>query len=712
MHISDRTELVLAFHNHLPVGSSPDLFRRTYAQCYRPLLDLIAAHPHVHLALHHSGPLLEWLLREESQYLRDLKVLVDRLQVEVLGGAFYEPMLAMLSDDDKRGQIDMMNGFCDRQLQTRPQGLWLSERVWDPDLPRALVPAGVRYTFVDDNHLYSAGLLPQDGMEFSGYYVSERAGATLAVFPILRSLRYAIPFNSPEQVLDKISAQGHALRRVGRKAVLSYGDDGEKFGMWPGTEGMAQKGGWLDRFFQLLEARDEEFMCSTPPSVLARHKACGRVYMPAGAYEEMDAWSLPSASTRELQDLRAAARKQPQDSLLAKALPYLRGGLWSGFLAKYPEANLMHKRMVQISDKLAEAFVAQRAQALYSEDGVAADKLATAQRALYAGQCSASYWHGWYGGIYAPHLRRAAAQHLLEADVLLDELLVGEQAQGQFVCKDFDGDLADEVLLHNGQVNAYVCPHPGGTLFAFDHRRSRSALLTALSRRPEAYSDKIPEDLQPVYDDAARQAFVDRFYAKDAVLENVANKRQTDLVDLSAADYRIIDLRRSDRLQDAVELVLRCETRLHGALGESRLSLTKRFVLPDNAAAVQVVYSISHEGGAQLDTLFAPEINWGLLAEAQDCQVQVADKNFALESTHNHLAQELAMLVKGLDFRTVLSAAEARSIWQYPLFSVSRAQQGFVRQLQGLAVHPVFEISLKAGEIKDFELVLGFESFA
>ena len=68
------------------------------------------------------------------------------------------------------------------------------------------------------------------------------------------------------------------------------------------------------------------------------------------------------------------------------------------------------------------------------------------------------------------------------------------------------------------------------------------------------------------------------------------------------------------------------------------------------------------------------------------------------------------MQVRGLGLRSVLSAGSARSFWQYPLYSVSRAPQGFVRQLQGVAVHPVFEIKLKPGEIKDFELVLGFEA--
>lgn len=713
VHTQARTELILTFHNHQPVGNFPEIFRRAYDQCYRPLLDLVAVHPEVHVALHHSGPLFEWLLKEAPAYLADLKILVERKQVEVVGGGFYEPMLAMLSDTDKRGQIDMMNGFCDRHLETRPQGIWLAERVWDPDLPRALAPAGVHYTFVDDSHLYSAGLRPPADLQFSGYYVSERAGSTLAVFPILRSLRYAIPFHQPEEVLDTVNLQGQGLRKIGREAVLTYGDDGEKFGLWPGTEGMAQKGGWLDRFFHALSDRQEFIMTSTPSSVLARHRACGRVYMPAGSYEEMDLWTLPAEAACQLQKLREVARDD-QDSPFAQALPFLRGGIWSGFLAKYPEANLMHKRMVQVSEKLADAFVAQRAGALFGEADQASDVLATAQRALYAGQCNNAYWHGWFGGIYAPHLRQAILSQLVRADVLLDDILGGKTRKASFERLDFDGDLADEVLLHNNQVNAFVCPHPGGSMFAFDHRRSQTALVDVLARHPESYHDSLKTDSQRaselglVFDDSPRQAFVDRCYAKDCSAETLRDQVQRDLSDFAQADYSIIDLRHSEGLEGAVELVLRTEAKLRGPLGESRLRMTKRFVVSDEAAAVQVVYSISHDGGPVVDALFAPELSWSL--PDSGAEVEVKAQRFSCEGSLDHQAQELLLDPGEALPRVVLSAESAIKIWQYPVVSVSRGQQDWVRSVQGLAVHPVFELKLRPGEIVDFAVLLGFEA--
>src|SRR5580704_10248915 len=150
--------LVLALHNHQPVGNFGHVFQAAYDACYRPVVDLAAEFPAVKLALHYTGPLLEWLARERPTFLADVRALADRGQVEILGGGFYEPMLAVLSDEDAAGQILHMQAFCKQHFGVTPTGMWLAERVWDPDLPRVIAPTGMRYTFLDDTHFFAAGL--------------------------------------------------------------------------------------------------------------------------------------------------------------------------------------------------------------------------------------------------------------------------------------------------------------------------------------------------------------------------------------------------------------------------------------------------------------------------------------------------------------------------------------------------------------------------
>ncbi len=58
-----------------------------------------------------------------------------RGQVEIVGGGWYEPVLAALPERDRVGQLVRMADELERRFGTRPRGAWLAERVWEPDLP-------------------------------------------------------------------------------------------------------------------------------------------------------------------------------------------------------------------------------------------------------------------------------------------------------------------------------------------------------------------------------------------------------------------------------------------------------------------------------------------------------------------------------------------------------------------------------------------------
>ncbi|MFH1808006.1 MAG: alpha-amylase/4-alpha-glucanotransferase domain-containing protein [Pseudomonadota bacterium] len=706
-----RTDLVLVFHNHQPVGNFDAVFRAAHDRCYRPLLDVIIRHPEVRVAMHHSGSLFEWLAREEPSYLPDLRALVERQQVEVVGGGFYEPMLALLTDDDVRGQIDMMNAFVDRHLGTLPRGLWLAERVWDPDLPRALAPAGVQYTLLDDSHLMGAGLLPDESLDVSGFYVTEKAGASMAIFPISRRLRYAIPFRPVAEVVEGIASMGARLAAAGRSTVLTYGDDGEKLGLWPGTEQLVAEG-WLESFFKTLEDNADRIHTTTPTTVLVRHPSSGRVYLPTSAYEEMDAWVLPPEACNQLQRVRAAARNAPPDSALAQALPFLRGGVWSNFLARYPEANRMHKRMLHVSSKLREGFVAQRAGALYGDADEAADRLATAQRALYAGQCACAYWHGWYGGIYQPHLRHAVIEHLLQAETLLDQVLLGDQPIAQAERLDFDGDLADEAVLGNAAIRIIARPTEGGALSAVDDRARAYPLLNVMARRREGYHDQLGADAHLVFDDAARLGFLDRFYRSDADPVSVRDRTSPDIGGLATSVYSLVEVGACDDLDGSVEAVLRGDGWVRDRHGDARVRLVKRYLVARDAAAVQVVYTLTHEQGAPLTCLFAPEVNLSLLSDDDPERFVLAGRQRlapGLSGTVEGIG-EICVVDGHLDLAAVLSADEAVRFWHYPVITRNRSDVGFGEVFQGVALHPVFELCMKPGEVRDLVLMLGITS--
>ena len=102
--MAPRISLALALHNHQPVGNFGWVFGDVYDQAYKPMLDALDRHPGVRVALHYTGPLLDWLRAERPEFLERLRALVERGQVELLGGGYYERG----ADGLPRGWLELM----------------------------------------------------------------------------------------------------------------------------------------------------------------------------------------------------------------------------------------------------------------------------------------------------------------------------------------------------------------------------------------------------------------------------------------------------------------------------------------------------------------------------------------------------------------------------------------------------------------------------
>src|SRR5262249_33105714 len=325
---------------------------------------------------------------------------------------------------------------------------------WEPGLPGLLAAAGLRYTILDDGHFRYAGM---EG-HLQGYYTTESAGTPLGIFPSDKELRYSIPFRLAPEVIEKIAALPDG--------AYTYGDDGEKFGVWPGTHKWVWEKGWLREFFQLLSERTDVVETVTFSEYMAKNPPTGRVYLPTASYEEMGEWALPADAQRRYLALRHDLEQRGQ---LELAQPFFRGGIWQNFLAKYDEANFMHKKMVYVSDKVA-----------------AAGGPPEAVRELYRAQCNCSYWHGLFGGLYLGYLRHAVYTHLIGAEVLAEAI-----AEPRVVRRDYDADLPEELLMEGPALSAYVRPADGGALCELDDRPRRFNLLNVLARRDEGYHGKL-----------------------------------------------------------------------------------------------------------------------------------------------------------------------------------------------------------------------------
>ncbi len=442
-------------HLHQPVGNFGYVFEQHVREVYRPFLEHVRAQSFFPITLHVSGPLIEWLDQHEPSLLDDIADLASDGRVELLLAGFYEPILASLPRADRLTQVAWMRDAVKQRLGAEASGLWLTERVWEPDLAADLHDAGVKFILVDDRHFLASGFARE---QLHAPFRTEHDGKQIALFPIDERLRYLIPFQPPEDTVAYL----RALRARGRMlAVLA--DDGEKFGGWPGTREWVYESGWLDRFFVAMREVIEsgEVVLSRFDDALVAVPSGGLAYLPTASYREMEGWSLPTPAALRFLSLE----EELGDERLKADGALVRGAHWRNFLVKYPESNRMHKKMQALSG-------------LCRERG---DPPA-ARRAIGRAQCNDAYWHGVFGGLYLPFLRAEIWRNLASAE---GELRHGESPQCESI--DLDGDGHDELWIHSSRYSALVSPARGGAVEELTRFAPGENLADTLTRRREAY---------------------------------------------------------------------------------------------------------------------------------------------------------------------------------------------------------------------------------
>jgi hypothetical protein len=82
--------ICFVIHNHQPVGNFDFVIEQAYQDSYLPFLDVFEEYEHLKLSLHTSGPLMNWLDANHSEYLDRVADLVAAGRVEIIGGPYYD----------------------------------------------------------------------------------------------------------------------------------------------------------------------------------------------------------------------------------------------------------------------------------------------------------------------------------------------------------------------------------------------------------------------------------------------------------------------------------------------------------------------------------------------------------------------------------------------------------------------------------------------
>ncbi|MCK4576221.1 DUF1926 domain-containing protein [candidate division WOR-3 bacterium] len=677
---------IFGIHNHQPLGNLDWVIKRATEKCYIPFLEKVRNFPFFKFVIHISGVLIEWFEKNNPYYLELIKKCVQSGQAEILSGGYYEPVLSSIPKRDRRKQISLLTQYIKNQFGFKPSGIWLTERVWEPDLVEDIARSGIKYVVVDDRHFTVSGF---DYSQLHSYYISEFNEQRISIFPIDTKLRYLIPFRQPKEIeeyIKKLDEEGHQM--------VIYIDDGEKFGEWPGTNKWVYKDGWLDQFIQTMgKLNDNKILqFSTFSEIIKDYPPKGIVYLSNASYMEMEEWALPARKIIEIETLK----KKTGDS------PFIRGGHWKNFFTKYSESNRMHKFMLLMSSLVKK------------------QKNKKAEKMLLSSQCNDAYWHGVFGGLYLPHLRHATWKQLSKTLKILSDGM--EKKENNIL--DFDYDGKDEIWIHSKLFSSILKPSLGGQLIQHILFKSGNNYQNTLMRRFESYHQKIIDNVSktsiidessiynnhegvpsihtigknysaPIelfYDWYERNSFIDHFFSKQATLDDYEQCDFQEMGDFVNNEYQV------EQVDDTIVL-----TR-NGGIYESNslistIYLTKLYSF--NEGNIKCNYIITNTGRQPINIRFGIEFNlfFGFLLSGNG-RVEIKEKSIDISKK---LFIEDVDAIVAIDekfnqhFELLLS--KNCNLFYFPLQTISQSEKGFDTTNQCLSFLPFWNLKFSPGEI-------------
>lgn len=653
-----KVNLLIAIHCHQPVSNFAGVFQDAFEKAYLPFLDVFENFKNIKISFHYSGSLLDWLIQKQPEFVERLKLLAKEEKIEIIGGGYFEPILTIIPFRDAVDQIRMFSHKIKEVFGYECKGGWLTERVWEPRLPYLLAEANINFTIVDDYHFKNAGKDPE---KLNGYYITEEESRSILIFPGSERLRYLIPFKFPNETINYLRER---LNSETKDLTITFADDGEKFGLWPGTNKWVYRENWLRNFFNLLEENRDWINTLTFSEFINRADPTDRIYLPCVSYREMQEWS---------------------------------GGFFRNFFVKYPEANNMQKKMFFISDRLNEL----------QKKRISSDTtLALIKKHLYTGQFNDAYWHGIFGGLYLNHLRSGVYENLIKAENLIEE---ANKNYDEVIKYDYDKDGKDELIVSNKKMRLYFRPEEGATISEWDDKLKCINLTNTISRRLESYHQQLKEKLhnssnsttepKSIHDQKSiKEAELDKFLLYDRYnrysLRDYFLDYKTNIDDFYKCTFKEISKIGDVRYElnnKSTEKKKILEFSRNEIIDMCMVKLTKTVNIIDNLISVD--YCVENFGVQKLDFIFGTEFNLSLYDSGLCSTINEE------EDISEFVVNDLWKAVK-IQF----SLKPSVRVWYFPVETISDSESGIERTYQELCIFFNWVTSLNKSSKLEFKL--------
>ena len=656
--------LLLGLHSHQPVDNFDRVVINAIENCYEPFFTELKNFPEFKVSVHFSGWLLDFIRTNAKDLFTTLQELAQSNTIEFLTGGYYEPVLCAIPSKDRKRQIKKLSKYIEKHFGQTPKGLWLTERVWESSIISDLKACGVEYVTVDDYHFLQSGVKRED---LYGYYHTENNGDLLKLFPINESLRYILPFKPVNSVTEYVESLAD---KDSSKAAVIF-DDGEKFGMWPGTSEWVYERGWLKEFFEAV-LKSDKIETVHYCEYLEQNKPEGFVYLKENSYMEMGEWSLDSTDALKFQEGKMYAGEYAK---------YLKGGIWKNFITKYDESARIHKRVNELSHN---ALPSKR----YKD-------------ALMRAQCNDVLWHGVFGGLYLPNLRDNAYKYIYMCEEMETFCDVHELNDN-----NLDGFL--EAKMSAGEMLAIFDSKHGGQMTEFGSEDLLFNFQNTLTRRHEAYHENlvVNDEFDPnasvlVSEDGIDTIHTDEhfitseqkkhlvydWYTKNSFVDHISDDSfntesfwQTAFKEHGDFANQPFEVEKSGK-----NVVFTRDGGIYLSEGVFPTKVQKKFSPSDKG----IKFSLDVNSECDKELSYVTEFNFHF-ANYEDVYI---NNQSVLDLTTLEDIKKIELKDKFLDKKITIDVKSPCTVFSFPLYTVSQSEKGVDLTLQGISIALKFPLT-------------------
>lgn len=444
-----------------------DTLEKEYQRIYKPLAKFLYSHSLFRMFFSFTGPQLEFYRKKHPEFIELMQKLIERKQIEILGGGYYNPVFPLLFPRDRSGQIELLSSSIREAVGKRPRGISLYESIWDSSLLSCFSTSGMEFVLLDES------LVPPGKNMFVPLIMSDK-GKSLAILPVAHSIKPS-PDSPVSDFLADIDSSAKKSRRSAEEIVRSQKPViTVRFSLQEISALL--ESGWLEKFS--CEIENEKCSSDIPAAVVKNAVVFQPVFIAAGMSGEIAQWAVTPYKP-----------VKPQKHFPVTVYD---------FLQLYPQSKALYDRMMYVSMLMNQSH---------------GDKIRkrTAREKVWESQNGNCFFCMAAGSFINSSYRQNSFKNLAEAEKIIRECNDFEESVSSF---DYNGDGLNEYIIRMQNYVAVVHP-AGGAIRELDLFQSSGNYADNLSRI---------EEFEGCGDDYERGLFVDHMFSEEEFAGYLLNK--------------------------------------------------------------------------------------------------------------------------------------------------------------------------------------------